>query len=53
MAIYGSAGSKKINPEIGDTLCGQLFIRKGEYIRDDLEVNGGRILWNDNLLGKI
>jgi len=40
MAIYGSAGSKKINPEIGDTLCGQLFIRKAEYIRDNLEVNG-------------
>ena len=40
MAIYGSASSKKINPEIGDTLCGQLFIRRAEYIRDDLEVNG-------------
>lgn len=39
MALYGSAGSKIINPEIGDTLCGQLFIRKAEYIRDNLEVN--------------
>ncbi|MCM8817694.1 MAG: hypothetical protein NC913_09350 [Candidatus Omnitrophica bacterium] len=40
MKILASAGVKKINCKIGDSLMGQLYIRKCEYIRDDLEANG-------------
>ncbi|MCX7705142.1 MAG: hypothetical protein N2115_02645 [bacterium] len=39
MQILAGAKTKKINCEIGDSLMGQLYIRKCEYIRDDLEAN--------------
>lgn len=39
MQILAGAGVKKINCEIGDSLMGQLYIRKCEYISDDLEAN--------------
>ncbi len=39
MQIFAGAGVKKINCKIGDSLMGQLHIRKCEYIRDDLEAN--------------
>ncbi|MCM8788218.1 MAG: hypothetical protein NC907_00325 [Candidatus Omnitrophica bacterium] len=37
--LFASAGTKKINCKIGDSLMGQLHIRKCDYIRDDLEAN--------------
>lgn len=37
--LLASAGTKKINCKIGDSLMGQLHIRNCDYIRDDLEAN--------------
>jgi hypothetical protein len=39
MPIFASAGTKKINCRIGDSIMGQLYIRKCKYIMDDLEAN--------------
>jgi hypothetical protein len=39
MAFYAGAGEKIITCNIGDSLMGQLHIRKCDYVLDDLEAN--------------